>query len=182
MDNGELEQLHNRVKECKKCELSETRKNAAPGEGSENSKIMFLGEAPGRVEDETGRPFVGRCGQLLTKLIESIGLERENVFITSPVKCRPPNNRRPKKSEICSCITYLDRQIEIIKPEIIVLLGNTAIETMLGKMDGINKLHGKTINRDGRIYFLTFHPAAGIRATGNKIKLEEDFKKLQKII
>lgn len=177
-----LEKLHAKIRQCEKCRLYKTRKNAVPGEGPENAEIMFLGEAPGRVEDETGRPFVGRCGQLLTELIESIGLERKGVFITSPVKCRPPNNRRPKRDEIETCMPYLERQIEIIDPKIIVLLGNTAISTILGKMDGINKIHGNVVHRDGKIYFLTFHPAAGIRATRNKVKLHQDFKRLKNLL
>jgi uracil-DNA glycosylase family 4 len=177
----ELEKLHAKIRQCKKCRLSKNGKTV-PGEGSDNAKIMFIGEAPGRVESETGRPFVGRAGQLLTELIESIDLKRPDVFITSPVKHRPPNNRRPKGDEIEACIPYLWEQIKIIKPKVIVLLGNTAIRTILGKMEGINRIHSKTIRKDGKIYFLTFHPAAGIRATRNKLKLQQDFKKLKNLL
>lgn len=177
-----LSPLHKKIRICKKCELWKTRTNAVPGEGSSNAKVMFIGEAPGRVEDKTGRPFVGRAGKLLTELIESTTLKRKDVFITSPIKCRPPRNRKPKQKEIDACMPYLQKQIEIINPKIIILLGNTAIKTILGKMDGINKIHGKAINRRGRIYFLTFHPAAGVRSTTKKEQLKKDFKKVKEII
>ncbi len=182
MDNKRLNQLHRKTRVCKKCGLYKTRTHAVPGEGLSRAKIMFIGEAPGRTEDETGRPFIGRCGKLLTELIESMGLKRKSTFITSPVKCRPPKNRKPKQKEIDTCMPYLEKQIKIIKPKVIVLLGNTAIKTILGKMDGINKIHGKTVRRDGSLYFLTFHPAAGIRATRNKVKLQQDFKKLKNLL
>lgn len=178
----ELEKLHAKIRVCRKCDLWRSRTKAVPGEGSSRAKIMFIGEAPGRVEDYTGRPFVGRAGKLLTELIGSIGLKRKDVFITSPIKCRPPKNRKPKQKEIDTCMPYLKKQIEIINPRAIVLLGNTAIKTILDKMEGINKIHGESMRKDGRLYFLTFHPAAGIRATRNKLKLQEDFSRLKKLI
>lgn len=182
-----LERLNRIIRRCEKCELWKTRTKAVPGEGPANAKIMFIGEAPGRIEDEIGRPFVGRAGELLNELIEFAGLKRENVFITSPIKCRPPKNRKPKASEIEACLPYLQKQIGIVNPKIIVLLGNTAIKTILskldcGRIDGINKIHGKTVCRDGKIYFLTFHPAAGIRAKRTKRKLLRDFKILKNLL
>jgi len=181
--NIELEKLHSKIRVCKKCDLYRNG-NAVPGEGAADAKIIFIGEAPGRTEAETGRPFVGRAGRLLTELIESIGLKRKGVFITSPVKHRPPGNRKPKQNEIDVCMPYLTKQIEIINPRVIVLLGSTAMYALLGKKIGkITDMHGKVIRQDGIIYFPTFHPAAGLRSAKIKKKqLEQDFKKLKKIV
>lgn len=180
--NKELNLLHEKIRICKKCDLWKTRTKAVPGEGPADAKIMFIGLCPGATEDRIGRPFVGRAGKLLDELLQSINLERSKAFITSVLKSRTPNNRQPKSDEIEACLPYLKKQIELINPKIIVLLGNTAIKTVLSKMDnvnGINKIHGKTFRRGDKIYFTTFHPAAGIRGTGTKLKLFEDFKKLK---
>jgi DNA polymerase len=139
---------------------------------------MFIGEAPGAKEDELGRPFVGRSGQLLTKLIESIGLSREDVFITSILKSRPPNNRKPKSDEVAACMGYLDRQIEIINPKVIVLLGGTAISTMIGPWK-VTEAHGRFYEAEGRTYFMTYHPAAALRFPSLKVTMEEDFEILR---
>lgn len=178
-----LDKLYEQIEVCQKCELS---KNgcAVPGEGSAKAEVMFIGEAPGRVESETGRPFVGRAGTLLTGLIELIGLNRRDVFITSIVKHRPPKNRKPTQSEIDACLPYLQEQIKNIKPRIIVLLGTTALYAVLGKEIGkITDIHGRTIRRDTLTYFPTYHPAAGLRST-EKIRkqLELDFIKLRDLL
>jgi len=180
--NKELNLLHKKIRACKKCSLWKTRTSAVPGEGSSNAKIMFIGLSPGATEDKTGKPFVGRAGKLLDELLNSIKLRRKDVFITSVLRCHPPKNRLPKAKEVAACLPYLQKYIEIINPRIIVLLGNVAIKTVLGKMNGINKIHGKTMRRDGKTYFLTFHPAAGIRATRTKIKLQQDFEKLKNLL
>ncbi len=179
---NKLKLLHKKIRVCKKCDLWKRRTHVVPGEGPSNAKIMFIGEAPGRTEDESGRPFVGRAGKLLTELIESMEISRESVFITSIIKCRPPKNRKPKQKEIDTCLPYLHEQIEIIKPAVIVLLGNTAIKTVLNRREGVSKIHGQTIHLGGRTYFLTFHPAAGIRSTKRKEQLKSDFKRLNKML
>ena len=147
-----LYKLHMQIEVCQKCDLY---KNgcAVPGEGNAKADIIFIGEAPGRVESETGRPFVGRAGKLLTSLIELIGLNRRDVFITSIVKHRPPKNRKPTQSEIDVCLPYLHEQIKNIKPRIIVLLGTTALCAVLGKKIGkITDIHGRIIKRDNLTY------------------------------
>lgn len=181
--NKQLKRLHDEVEACRKCELCKGRIKAVPGEGSGSSGIMFIGEAPGRMESETGRPFIGRAGKLLTLLIESIGLKRSDVFISSVVKCRPPHNRKPTQKEIDACMPCLEKQIEIIKPKVIVLLGSTAMYALLGKKIGkITEIHGRTVKHGGITYFPTFHPAAGLRSAKIKRRqLEQDFKKLKRL-
>ncbi len=178
-----MEHLNTQIRACEKCDLCENGL-AVPGEGSVDAEVMFIGEAPGRVESETGRPFVGPAGHFLTELIESIGRRREDVFITSVVKHRPPMNRKPTQKEINACLPYLKEQIEIIKPKVIVLLGSTALNAVLGKEVGkITALHGRTVERGGIIYFITFHPAAGLRSVDVVRKqLKEDFKKLGSLL
>ena len=174
-----LEDMHAKISKCRKCGLWKTRTQSVPGEGPANAKIMFIGLSPGANEDIKGRPFVGRAGNLLNELLDSINLGREKVFITSVLRCHPPKNRLPKSEEVRACLPYLHDYIETIDPQIIVLLGNFAIRTVLGKMEGINKIHGQTVKRNNKTYFLTFHPATGIRATKNKEKPRQDFKKLE---
>ncbi len=141
---------------------------------------MLIGEGPGKNEDEQGRPFVGRAGELLTELLRNIGLSRERVFITNVVKCRPPNNRDPKKEEIKKCQPYLNRQIEAIQPEVIGTLGNHATETLIGEK-GISKIHGKEFDYEGRILIPLYHPAAGLYNPNLKPTMEKDFNKLKDI-
>ncbi len=141
---------------------------------------MLIGEGPGKNEDEQGRPFVGRAGELLTELLRNIGLSRERVFITNVVKCRPPNNRDPKKEEIKKCRPYLNRQIEAIQPEVIGTLGNHATETLIGEK-GISKIHGKEFDYEGRILIPLYHPAAGLYNPNLKPTMEKDFNKLKDI-
>lgn len=156
-----LEIIADEVRRCALCRLCESRKNAVPGEGSKSAKIMFIGEAPGRNEDEQGRPFVGAAGKLLTEALEEAGLSRNEVFITNVVKCRPPNNRVPTDQERASCRPYLERQIRLINPKIICILGRTAFESLLGG-GSITSNRGKLIEYEKRFYFLTVHPAAVI--------------------
>ena len=171
----ELNALHETIRGCKLCPLHTTRLNAVPGEGSYNAKLFFIGEAPGAREDQSGRPFVGRSGDLLTIMIESIGLTRDEVFITSVLKSRPPNNRTPAPSEIETCRPYVERQIELICPQVVVLLGGVAIASMVGPWS-VSESHGKFFEAKGRIYFMTYHPAAALRFPKIKVLMAEDFK------
>ncbi|MCY1156511.1 MAG: putative uracil glycosylase superfamily protein [Nitrososphaera sp.] len=172
-----LEKIAANVRGCPLCKLSRSRKNAVPGEGQLSAKIMFIGEAPGRSEDEKGRPFVGAAGRILDELLKKAGIERSEVFITNIVKCRPPNNRVPKEDELTACRPYLDRQIALIKPKVICILGRTAYSSLLGG-SSITANRGKIVERAGQKYFLTFHPAAVIYNKGLLSALEADLKKL----
>jgi uracil-DNA glycosylase family 4 len=172
-----LEKIAVDVRGCPLCKLARTRKNAVPGEGQISAKIMFIGEAPGRSEDEKGKPFVGAAGRILDSLLEKAGIERSQVFITNIVKCRPPNNRVPEEDELVACRPYLDRQIALIKPKVICILGRTAYSSILGG-SSITADRGKIVERSGQKYFSTFHPAAVIYNKSLRSTLEADLKKL----
>jgi DNA polymerase len=168
----ELEKLSSQIKVCISCPLHKSRKNAVPGEGNWKSRIMLIGEAPGFNEDEQGRPFVGRAGKLLEEFLNSIGKKREEVFITNVVKCRPPNNRQPEEDEIKICTSlYLDKQIELIKPKLIVCLGNVSARYIFKKFglkfESMNKTHGKVFSVSNLFIqtkiIATYHPAAILR-------------------
>ncbi|MCD6369376.1 MAG: uracil-DNA glycosylase [Thermoproteales archaeon] len=193
MENKEkiLEKIAEEIRECKKCPLWRNRKNAVPGEGNPDTVVMFIGEAPGRFEDLEGRPFVGAAGKLLTELLRNIGLTREEVYITNVVKCRPPGNRDPARDEIDKCSPYLDRQIEVIKPKVIVTLGRHSTLYLLGKTGrkhgkGILSLRGRLytihINRNPVTILPTLHPAAALYNPRLKTILEKDFDKLKEIL
>ena len=172
-----LEKIAADVRGCPLCKLARTRKNAVPGEGQISAKIMFIGEAPGRSEDEKGKPFVGAAGRILDDLLKKAGIERSQVFITNIVKCRPPNNRVPEEDELIACRPYLDRQIALIKPKVICILGRTAYSSILGG-SSITANRGKIVERSGQKYFSTFHPAAVIYNKNLLSPLEADLKKL----
>ena len=176
-----LEKIAAEVRSCPLCKLARTRKNAVPGEGQLAARIMFVGEAPGRSEDEKGRPFVGSAGRILDDLLQKAGIERSQVFITNVVKCRPPNNRVPEDDEAAACRPYLDRQIALIKPKVICILGRTAYASLLGG-SSITTNRGKIVEKAGQKYFLTFHPAAAIYNKSLLAALEADLKKLAKEI
>ena len=175
----ELKSLHDDIMRCTRCPLHSTRKNAVPGEGSADAKVMFVGEAPGAREDELGSPFVGRSGNLLTEMLKDIGLSRDEVFITSVLKSRPPNNRNPTKVEIDACMPYLLMQFEIINPKIIVLLGGVAVSSFIDPWK-LSEAHGNFYEAHGRTFFITYHPAAALRFPKIKKKMLEDFKILQR--
>jgi DNA polymerase len=179
----EIEKLHQEIRNCKKCPLWKLRQNAVPGEGPVNAKIFICGQAPGVEEDKTGRPFIGRAGNLLNKLLKIAGIEREKIFITSPVKClpQPPVNRKPRKEEIETCLPYLKEQIEIIDPKYFILLGEVAFSVFFPK-EKLSDFRGKWIEKNGKFYFPTYHPAAGLRFPKIRKILEKDFKKLRKVI
>jgi len=179
--NSELETTRQKVIECTKCELSKTRTNSVPGKGNFQSDVIFVGEAPGRNEDKNGEPFVGIAGQRLTLALEGAGVSRESIYITNVVKCRPPNNRVPTILERDTCQDYLQKEISIIKPKIICILGNTAFNSILGGSE-ITKYRGKVVRKDKQFYFLTVHPAATIYNQELITVLKEDIAKLFELI
>ena len=161
-DSMEAMRVH--CNQCHRCDLGNNRTNAVVGEGNLNAKVMIVGEGPGQTEDETGRPFVGRSGELLDKILAAVKLTRENdVFICNVVKCRPPENREPTLQEADACKGYLLEQIRLINPKIILLTGKTALRNLLGIKEGITKVRGQWIERDDRWYMPIFHPAYLLR-------------------
>ena len=177
----ELDKIRKDVVSCTRCELSKTRTNAVPGTGDIETGVVFIGEAPGRNEDLEGAPFVGTAGKILSEALSYAGFTREDVYITNAVKCRPPNNRRPNKLELESCATYLQKEIDNIRPKIICILGNTAFGSLLGGNE-ITKNRGKLIKRDDQLYFVTVHPAAIIYNQDLRQILKEDLKTLHDIL
>lgn len=178
---SDLQDIRKRVTVCTDCELCKTRTNAVPGIGNPNAQIMFIGEAPGRTEDLRGEPFVGSAGKKLDAMLEKNGILRKSVYITNVVKCRPPDNRVPTQEERDACSKYLEAEIKDINPKIICILGNTASNSILGQ-GGITKNHGKTIKKNGRLYFLTFHPAATIYNQQLYSLMEQDIQVLKKLV
>lgn len=174
-------EISDQIKECKKCVLCQKRIQAVPGAGSLNAEIMFVGEGPGKNEDEQGMPFVGQAGKLLDELLLSIGLKREDVFITNIVKCRPPDNRDPLDEEKQTCSPYLDKQIDIIKPLVIVTLGRHSMNYFL-PMCKISLDHGRAKRLNGKVFYPVYHPAAALYTGSLKKVLLEDFKKIPQLI
>ena len=179
MNPDTLELIADEVRGCPLCDLARTRKNAVPGEGQLSARIMFVGEAPGKNEDSKGRPFVGAAGKLLDSALEKAGIPRSEVFITNIVKCRPPDNRVPKGDEISACRPYLDRQISVIRPKVVCILGRTALSSLLGEAS-ITSRRGTFVQKNGIKYFLTIHPAAAIYNRQLVSVLENDLKTLAK--
>jgi DNA polymerase len=183
---SELEKIADEIRQCRKCDLGSLRTNAVPGEGNPNARILFVGEGPGADEDAQGRPFVGRAGKLLDKIITACGLKRSDVFIANILKCRPPGNRDPRAEEIISCLPYLQRQIEIINPEIIVALGAPATKTLLNTTKSIGQLRGQFheyyagIGRAPIKLMPTYHTAYLLRnySPENRRRVWEDMKKV----
>ena len=178
---SEIDSIRSQVISCVKCSLSKTRTNAVPGKGNPKAEILFIGEAPGRNEDLKGEPFVGSAGKILSEALESSGLSRDDVYITNVVKCRPQNNRIPLQEEKDACNQYLEKELEIIKPKIICIMGNTAYGSLLSG-NSITKNRGKMIEKDGRRYFLTIHPAAVIYNQELKSVLKDDIKTLVELL
>lgn len=158
-----LREISDEIANCKKCSLYLKRLNPVAGEGNPDADIMFIGEGPGEMEDIKGKPFVGRAGKLLTKMLSAINLTREEVFITNVVKCRPPGNRTPLPNEVNTCFPYLERQIEVVQPMIICCLGGPAIKSILGVSQGISKLRGNIYRYKDIPVIPTYHPAAVLR-------------------
>jgi len=180
--SSELQLIHSEVLECTKCELHKSRTKAVPGEGPHDARIMFVGEGPGQNEDEQGRPFVGAAGKFLTELLESIGLKRSDVFITNIVKCRPPNNRAPRKSEIEACNPYLRSQIRLINPRIVCALGTPAITTLMGDEYSASKFHGKSLTKGEVTILPMYHPAAALYDASLKETIFHDFQILKQLL
>ena len=176
-----LQEIKQQVIECTKCELSKTRNNSVAGKGNFKSDVIFVGEAPGKNEDLKGEPFIGIAGKKLSMALESAGITRDEVYITNIVKCRPPNNRVPTTNERETCKDYLKKEIEIIKPKIICILGNTAFGSLLDGKE-ITKYRGKIVRKDNQLYFLTVHPAATIYNQKLIDVLKNDIEKLFKLI
>lgn len=178
---SELEELHQQIASCPDCDLCRTRTHAVPGEGPPNAEVLFVGEAPGFYEDQQARPFVGPAGRFLDELIASIGLRRDQVFITNVVKCRPPNNRDPLPGEIDACRKHLQRQIELIQPRIIVSLGRYSL-AWFSPRDAISKVHGQAKVKDGVYFIPMYHPAAALHAGNMRKVIEEDFRKIPAVL
>jgi DNA polymerase len=173
-----LEEIRTELGDCKRCKLHRTRKTVVFGEGNPNAKLMFIGEGPGFDEDVQGRPFVGRAGQLLTKIIESIKLRRADVYIANIIKCRPPQNRNPQPDEIQSCNSFLLKQIDAIRPKIICALGAFAAQTLLQTELKISALRGKFHDLKGIKVMPTYHPAYLLRNPESKKEVWEDMKQI----
>ncbi len=179
-----FEELKNRVVNCHICAISKNRKNVVFGEGNKNASLMFIGEGPGANEDETGRPFVGKAGMLLTKIIENVlGLKREDVYIANIIKCRPPNNRVPTIEEVTSCKPYLMEQIDVIKPKIIVALGSTSYHHLTGEYDlPISRVRGEVLEFGDAKLIPTFHPSFLLRNPSAKKDVFADMLKVKKLL
>lgn len=192
MAKPEMKKIRDQVVDCKLCSLAKTRTLPVIGEGSHEAKIMFVGEAPGANEDQTGHPFCGRAGDILSELLESIGIKREEVYICNILKCRPPNNRDPLKSEIDACTPYLYEQIKTIKPKAIGCLGNFSVRFIMEKFglenmtQGISKIHGQMFDGEneevGKVKIVPiYHPAVATYNANMKGTLMEDFKVLKNL-
>ena len=174
--------LENYCNQCRKCPLCETRTNVVFGGGTRNAKILLIGEGPGRNEDESGKVFVGAAGQLLDKMLASVGLSRNDVYIANTVKCRPPQNRDPKPEEINACLPYLRAQLLLIRPKIIVCLGRIAATTVIRPDFRITKEHGTWTERVGYLMTATYHPSALLRDPSKKRDAYEDLKSIRKTL
>ena len=176
-----INELYKEIAVCRRCDLFKNATKAVPGEGPENAEIMFIGEAPGWNEDQQGRPFVGAAGKFLDQLFASIGIKREQVYITNVVKHRPPENRDPLPGEISACSIWLDRQLKLLHPRMIVTLGRHSMARFFpGKT--ISKIHGTAEKRDGIIYFAMYHPAAALHQQSLKSAIEKDMLKIPELL
>ena len=177
-----LDAIAKQVKNCTRCSLYKTATNPVPGEGDPNADLVCVGEAPGAKEDETGRPFIGQAGQLLTKILAAIDLTREQVFICNVLKHRPPGNRNPLPEEVEACSPYLIRQLELIKPKVIVAFGTFAAQTLLNSKTPIGQLRGLVHQYHGIPLIVTYHPAALLRNPAWKRPTWEDVKLARRIL
>lgn len=176
-----LSELNEEILKCTKCPLHVGRTRAVPGEGPENPRILFIGEAPGFHEDRSGRPFVGAAGQFLEELLAGIGLKRSEVFIANVIKCRPPGNRDPQPAEIEACRPYLDRQIELLKPQVVITLGRFSMARYFPGAK-ISQIHGQARKIGGVLYVPMFHPAAALHQPDLRRIVEEDMAKLPALL
>ncbi|HZP25828.1 MAG TPA: uracil-DNA glycosylase [Dehalococcoidia bacterium] len=178
---SELQALHQQISACLDCSLCKTRTHAVPGEGPENAEIMFIGEGPGFNEDQQARPFVGAAGKFLEQLITSAGLRRSDVYITNVVKCRPPQNRDPLPEEIEACSNHLDRQIQLIRPRLIVTLGRYSLARFFPR-EPIGRLHGQLRTHAKGNVLPMYHPAAALHAGNMRGIIEQDFRRLPEVL
>ncbi|MFQ5814111.1 MAG: uracil-DNA glycosylase [Anaerolineae bacterium] len=178
---SELTELYKEIAACQRCELAQGRTHTVPGEGPEDAEIMFIGEAPGFHEDRQGRPFVGAAGKFLEELLASIGLTREDVYIGNVIKCRPPGNRDPLADEIAACRPFLDKQIELIQPKLIVTLGRFSMARYFPNAQ-ITRIHGQPRRIGGRIYYPMFHPAAALHQPKWRSVVKADMLKIPQIL
>jgi uracil-DNA glycosylase family 4 len=181
VSKSELEAIHQQISRCEKCILHTSRAKAVPGDGPANADIMFIGEAPGFHENQQGLPFVGAAGKYLDELLEKIDLRREDVFITNVVKCRPPGNRDPQSEEIEACRPYLDRQIELIEPKMIITLGRFSMARYFPNAK-ISQIHGQPRKMEGVIYYPMYHPAAALHQPSLRRTVEEDVVKIPELL
>ena len=175
-----FKELEEQIKDCKKCKLCNNRHNIVLGTGNRQAKIMFIGEGPGADEDIQGEPLVGKAGKLMNKAFQGLGIDRNTIYITNIVKCRPPANRVPEEEEAVACLDYLRSQVMLVKPSIIVLLGSTALKNILGKEYGITACRGNWIEQKGIWYMPTWHPAALLRDENKKVEFWKDLKEVTK--
>ena len=178
----DLTKLSASLHDCQRCQLSTGRTQVVFGTGNPQASIMFVGEAPGFYEDREGIPFVGAAGKLLTELLQSIGLERSDIYIANVIKCRPPNNRDPLPDEIDTCKPFLLQQIALIQPKLVCTLGNFATQTLLEKKVGITKVRGQVIQLKHFVLFPLLHPAAALHQGNLRVPLKEDFQKLKTVL
>lgn len=178
----DMQAIFNKVSSCTKCPLHLGRTNPVFSDGDEKAQLMFIGEGPGEKEDEQGKPFVGKAGKLLTKMIEAMQLSREQVYIANIVKCRPPENRAPFKEEAEACIPYLFNQIEVVKPKVIVCLGSVSSQYLLNTKETISRIRGKFVDFNGIKIMPTFHPAYLLRSPNQKKFAWEDLQKVMELL
>ena len=178
----DLTELSASLRDCQRCQLSTGRTQVVFGTGNPQASIMFVGEAPGFYEDRQGEPFVGAAGKLLSELLQSIGLERSDIYIANVIKCRPPKNRDPLPDEIDTCKPFLLQQIELIQPKLVCTLGNFATQTLLERKVGITKVRGQVIRLANFVVFPLLHPAAALHQGNLRVPLKEDFQKLKTVL
>jgi DNA polymerase len=176
-----LTEVYRQIASCQDCELAKHRNKVVPGEGPEDADLLFIGEAPGWNEDQQGRPFVGAAGGFLDQLLTSIGLRREQVYIANVIKCRPPQNRDPLPDEIQACSKWLDHQVEIIQPRVIVTLGRYSLAKYFPG-ESIGKIHGKPRKQDDIIYYPMYHPAAALHQGSLRKIIQEDMLRIPQIL
>jgi len=178
---SELTELYEQVQRCQLCTLARSRARAVPGEGPENATVMFIGEAPGFHEDKSGRPFVGAAGHFLDELLSSIGMKRGDVYIANVIKCRPPGNRDPLPAEVDACRPYLDRQIELIAPQMVVTLGRFSMARYFPGSK-ISTIHGRPRKIQGVLYYPMFHPAAALHQPKLRRTVEDDMARIPQLL
>ena len=178
---SELTDLYAQVRTCTRCLLAQSRTRAVPGEGPEDAAVMFIGEAPGFHEDKTGRPFVGAAGNFLEELLSSIGMARQDVYIANVIKCRPPGNREPSPIEIKACQSYLDRQIELIQPKMVITLGRFSMARYFPGSK-ISAIHGRPRKIDGVLYYPMYHPAAALHQPKLRQTVEQDMQQIPELL